>query len=69
MTKTEEILTALREGHESESAEGWLMVYLDNVRPDGMSDKSFRSHLAALSKQGLYRPVDGWAWGEVRKGA
>ena len=58
---TAQVLALLRENTESSGH-----VYLDNARPDGMSDKSFRSHLAALSKAGLYRPIDGYAWGEVK---
>lgn len=60
------VLTALREASESDDGEGWRMVYLDNARPAGMSVNSFRSYLAKLSQHGLYRVVDGYAWGSVR---
>ena len=42
-------------------------VYLDNARPYGMSERMFRSCLSNLIKRGLYEPVDGFAWGRVRK--
>jgi hypothetical protein len=65
MSKKDVVLHALRS--KAEYAEGdWGTVYLDNARPSGMSDKSFRSYLAALSKEGLYKVVDGYAWGSVR---
>ena len=63
------VLASLRQNSEyTEPFNGveWGMVYLDNARPKGMSEKSFRSHLAALSKQGLYRVEDGFAWGLVK---
>jgi hypothetical protein len=41
-------------------------VYLDNARPYGMSERTFRSCLSHLIKSGLYEPVDGFAWGRVR---
>jgi len=43
----------------------WGIVYLDNARPKGVSDKIFRSYLSVLSKQGLYRISDGKNFGEV----
>lgn len=66
--KTAEVLAALRAHTEDRPvAPGtWGMIYLDNARPADMSDKSFRSHLAVLSKAGLYKVVDGWAWGQVK---
>lgn len=51
---------------EVKDGDGWGEVYLDNARPDGMSDKSFRSCLASLSKLNLYRPIDGYAFGKVK---
>ena len=65
MTKTEQVLSALRQNTES-TDDGWGMVYLDNARPEGMSEKTFRSCLAQLSKQDLYRVADGYAFGEVK---
>jgi len=60
------VLTALRQASESDDGDGWRTVYLDNARPDGMSDKSFRSYLAKLSQHGLYRVLEGYAFGSVR---
>jgi hypothetical protein len=67
--KSREVLEALCRKAEGCSRDEWRDVYLDNARPVGMSDKSFRSHLAALAKAGFYKPVDGFAWGEVRDAA
>jgi hypothetical protein len=67
MNNSDRVLRRLREEYEHEDHPGWGMVYLDNARAGlGMTDKSFRSHLAQLSKEGLYRVVDGYAWGEVK---
>lgn len=63
---TAQVLAALRANAEGCTENGWRNVYLDNALPAGMSDKSFRSHLAALSKVGLYRPIDGYAFGDVK---
>lgn len=61
------VLNALRNGSEGWSkSEAWGEVYLDNVRPAGMTDKTFRAYLAVLSKAGLYKVVDGYAWGKVK---
>jgi hypothetical protein len=60
------VLSGLRGNVEHHLEGGWGSVYLDNARPAGMSETSFRSHLAVLSKAGLYRPVDGYAFGEVK---
>jgi hypothetical protein len=62
------ILEALRTKAESKN-NGWLMVYLDNAKPAGMSYHAFAGHLGALEKAGLYRPVDGYAFGEVKAAA
>jgi len=64
--QTEKTLKALRDASEDYSGDGWRSVYLDNARPSGMSDKTFRSHLATLAKAGLYRVVDGYAFGDVK---
>lgn len=69
MSEIATVLASLRRNKEyTEEFKGieWGMVYLDNARPAGMSDKSFRSYLAALSKKGLYEVEDGFAWGRVR---
>lgn len=44
----------------------WVSVYLDNAR-HGMDKNKFRAQLAVLAKAGLYRVVDGYAWGDVRE--
>lgn len=70
-TKTQ-VLAALRDSMESNNRNrDWGMVYLDNARAclAGMSAASFRSYLSSLSVDGLYRTVDGYAWGEVRLSA
>jgi hypothetical protein len=67
-TRSEIVLEALRAKGKSET-NGWLMVYLDNAKPQGMSFRAFAGHLSALEKAGLYRPVDGYAFGEVRAAA
>lgn len=61
------VLDALRAHIEhNERGEEWGTVYLDNAKPADMSVKSFRSFLASLSQAGLYRVVDGYAWGSVK---
>lgn len=50
---------------EGKFAGEWCDVYLDNARPNSVSEKSFRSFLAVLSKRGVYKPIDGYAWGAV----
>jgi hypothetical protein len=63
--KTAHVLDGLYACAEGEPEDGYRLVYLDNARPIGMSETAFRSHLAALAKLDLYRPVDGYAWGKV----
>ncbi len=68
---TEIVLESLRsnyEGHSNPPADidGWADVYLDNAKPAWMSPATFRFHLSALSKRGLYRPIDNYAWGKVK---
>lgn len=60
------VLNALRKESESDSREGWRMVYLDNARPSSMTPTQFRAQLSVLSKAGLYKVVDGYAFGEVK---
>ena len=70
--KAKEVLEALCQKAEGNSFDGnWRTVYLDNARPLllGMSDKSFRSYLAVLSKAGFYRTQDEFAFGSVRDDA
>lgn len=60
------VLANLRAHHEGQqTGKGWGMIYLDNAR-HGMPTNKFRAQLAVLSKAGLYRVVDGYAWGEVK---
>lgn len=69
MTQTDRvnrILQALRAAAESDAAPGWRDVYLDNARPSDLNDKQFRAALVSLSKRGLYKPLDGYAFGMVR---
>jgi hypothetical protein len=52
-----EILANLRKSVESTEtrADGeWGSVYLDNARPDGVSNRSFAGYLSALENAGLY---------------
>lgn len=73
MSTTERVLAALRANIESSTADTsatrpgtWADVYLDNAKPADVTATSFRACLAALAKQGLYRVIDGFAWGSVR---
>lgn len=43
----------------------WQNVYLDNVPRRGLTPRQFAWHLSQLSHVGLYRPIDGDAWGDV----
>ena len=44
----------------------WGGVYLDNAIPqDKTTRRSLPGLLSALTKAGLYRQLDGYAWGEV----
>lgn len=61
------VLAALRVHAEGDLDDGWATVYLDNASSSlTLSAKSFRSALAILSREGLYRVVDGYAWGKVK---
>lgn len=65
----QKVLSNLRANTEStETRDGvvWGSVYLDNARPSGMSDKVFRAALSQLAKAGLYKVIDGYAFGDVR---
>jgi hypothetical protein len=59
------LLESLRANVERVS-NGWGEVYLDNAKPAEMSVHRFRANLAVLSKLGLYRVVDGYAFGDVK---
>lgn len=66
------VLDALRHASEGDTVNGFKSVYLDNAHADvqakhGMSLAAFCGHLSHLEAIGLYRPVDGLAWGEVRE--
>ena len=69
-TRSETTLRALRSNSEGETQDGWRVVYLDNAKAsEGCADltpAAFRSRLSKLSALGLYRPIDGFAWGEVK---
>jgi hypothetical protein len=65
MTETEKVLANLR-AHVKSSDGEWVKVYLDNARPSRMTPGSYACHLSALIRAGLYRPLDGFAWGLVR---
>lgn len=60
------VLASLRKHQESCDDGIWALVYLDNARPDGVSIGAFRGALSYLSKFGLYKVVDGYAWGVVK---
>lgn len=64
------VLGALRRSAEQPvtDADGarWGSVYLDNAKPAGMSTQAFHGYLSALQTAGLYKPQDGWAFGDVR---
>ncbi|TIT93455.1 MAG: hypothetical protein E5W55_16145 [Mesorhizobium sp.] len=57
-------LASLIENVEDEDGE-WGIVYLDNARLRGQSATEFRAHLSALSKRGIYKPIDNYAFGKV----
>lgn len=72
MTNNEtKVLAALRKEAESDDGNGFWTVYLDNARLSGLipsdclSPKSFAAVLGSLNKKGLYRDIDGYAWGQV----
>jgi hypothetical protein len=45
----------------------WMDVYLDNARPNfPATGKRLSGLFAALTEKGLYRPLDGFAVGEIR---
>ncbi|GAA2884354.1 hypothetical protein GGQ99_005125 [Aminobacter niigataensis] len=65
MSDSNATLAALLENVEDEHEEGWGTVYLDNARLPSLSDAVFRSHLSALAKSGVYKPIDSYAFGAV----
>ena len=67
MDTVELVLENLRKYIESDYDANFGTVYLDNARPKGVNDKQFRACLSALSKKGLYKPIDGLAFGAVRR--
>ena len=58
-------LRQLREAAEGQEIDGWRDVYIDNARRH-LPVHTYRSHLSELSKSGLYRPIDNYAWGSVK---
>lgn len=67
-TESQNVLNLLRKHAEGSSNDGWRDVYIDNARPDGMTCRAYAGHLSALKGAGVYKPIDGYAWGEVRMG-
>lgn len=65
MINSTQVLASLRKNVENVDG-NWGEVYLDNARPANMNDKEFRACLSALSRQGLYEVVDGYAFGKVK---
>jgi len=66
MMKSDEVLAALRDNAEGGNDNGWSDVYLDNASAGlGMTPMQFRSCLSVLAQRGVYRVVDGYAWGKV----
>jgi hypothetical protein len=60
------ILESLIKNVENMYDEEWGVVYLDNARIKGISEYQFRAILSSLSKQGLYRTLDRFAFGMVK---
>lgn len=68
------VLTALREteseGEWTENGHDWMEIYLDNARADArvrhLKGRAWASALSVLSKAGLYKVNDGYAFGFVR---
>ena len=61
-----DILARLRRHAEDVDEEGWGMVYLDNAMPSDISGHQYAGYLAVLQRRGVYRIVDGYAWGQVK---
>ncbi len=62
------VLIALRMNAEGYSkADEWGDVYLDNARPANLTTYQFRAALSSLAKAGLYKVIDGFAWGSVKQ--
>lgn len=66
MTNTQKVLQALRNHAEGTKGDEWQQVYLDNAKPADMTANQFRACLSALAKLGVYRVIDGYAWGDVK---
>lgn len=64
--KAHRLLDALRQHAEGQNVDGWRSVYLDNARPSDFTPRQFAWHLSSLSHAGLYRPIDGFAFGSVK---
>lgn len=59
-------LQRAQEGICSEDASGkWASVYLDNAKPANWAGKKWSGVLSSLSKKGVYREDDGYAFGLV----
>ena len=64
MSDVNKALVSLIKNVEDEDGE-WGIVYLDNARLSGQSGTEFGPHSSALSKQGVYKPFDSYAFGKV----
>lgn len=68
-----EALEALRNNSEGccevnpTTDEEWHSIYLDNAKPRNWSGKTWSGVLGSLSRKGLYRDDDGYAFGMVLK--
>lgn len=63
--KAVDVLARLRAFHEYKDPDGFGVVYLDNAKPVDLNPHQYAGYLAALEAEGLYKPVDGFAWGKV----
>ena len=62
-----EALRKHRDGGYTENVDGsrWYDTYLNNARPPGMNAHAFAGHLSALTAAGVYKDLDGYAFGRV----
>lgn len=59
------LLNELRAHAESDDGDGFWTVYLDNCN-HGFSGKKLSGLFGALAKAGLYKELDGYAFGRVK---
>lgn len=65
----EAVLRCLREAAESDDGNGFWTVYLDNAYaslPSNITRHQFAGLLSALERGGYYRPIDNYAFGQVK---